>query len=72
MKPRDLGLWIIIGAFLAWEFVCYFTHNQINHTLSWNLWHWAREHPWLRILYALAILLLFIHIVFGLPRRRRG
>ena len=71
MKRADLGLWLIVAAFLVWEIVCYSTHNAVTHTLSWNLWHWATEHPWLRVVYAVAIVVLFLHIVFRWPHRRK-
>lgn len=68
---KDLGLWLIIGAFVVWELVCYATHNAVSHTLSWNLWHLESVHPWFRVIVGLAVVLLFVHLVFRWPHRRK-
>lgn len=65
----DLGLWIIIGAFVAWELDSYFTGNHKTHTLSNRIRHFELEHPWSRWLVAALCLLLALHLVFNIPHR---
>ena len=65
MRVGDRPLWIIIGAFIAWEFYAhYIAHNRGSHTLSYDVgqfeW-WA--HPTGSIIVAAVCVILLYHLI---------
>lgn len=66
---RDIPLWVIVAAFIGWELYAHFIgKNRSAHTLSNRIWELYRRYgngP--RALVALAVALLFTHLVFQVP-----
>lgn len=64
----DLGLWLILAAFVAWEAFAHFVaRNRGAHTLSNRVWALERRHPWTRLLVALAMVVATTHLVLQVP-----
>lgn len=59
----DLGLWLIIAAFVVWELLAHFVYrNRGPHTLSNRLETLGSAHPWFRWTLRLACLVLAVHL----------
>ena len=61
--PVDIILWLIVGAFLVWELYAHFIgKNREAHTLSNRIWALEQRYPKTRVLTAVALLVLALHL----------
>ena len=59
----DIILWVIVAAFIIWEFYAHvIAKNRKAHTLSNRIWWLEQRYPKTRALVALACLLLALHL----------
>ena len=59
----DLPLWIIVGAFIAWELYAHvIAKNRRSHTLSNRIWALEQRHPKSRAIVLIACVLLAAHL----------
>lgn len=59
----DILLWIIVGAFLVWELYAHFiARNRGAHTLSNRIQALEKKYPKVRVLTAVVLLVLALHL----------
>lgn len=59
----DIILWVICGAFGAWEAYAHFiAKNKSAHTLSNRIWWLQKKYPKTRALTAVVLLTLALHL----------
>ena len=64
----DIPLWVMCGAFTAWEVFAHFVaRNKQEHTLSNRIWALEQKYPKSRVAVAGAVFVLFTHLVFQVP-----
>lgn len=64
----DIGLWVLVVLFWVWEVIAHFVfHNKDMHTLSNRIWRFEMRYGLkARILIALGVVALFLHLVIHL------
>lgn len=62
----DLVLWTIVAAFVVWELFAHFVaKNRDAHTLSNRIQALEKHHPKTRVLTAVVLLVLALHLILG-------
>ena len=62
----DLILWAIVAAFVAWELYAHFVaRNKAAHTLSNRIQALEKLYPKTRVLTAVVLLVLALHLIVG-------
>ena len=62
----DLILWAIVAVFVAWELYAHFVaKNKSAHTLSNRIRALEKRYPKTRVLTAVVLLVLALHLIVG-------
>ena len=60
----DIILWLIVGAFVLWEVYAHVIgRNKSAHTLSNRIWWLEQRYPKTRVLTAVVLLVLALHLL---------